>query len=96
MNVEQVTEHRPDTAKDSQTSHTTKQSAYSEVNRAYLICSKKSCSPPLVMAVSSLLRGEVSVQLDETASAKTKELGVSFYSSVSCSGPKHQWVERAL
>lgn len=40
------------------------------------------------MAVSSSLRAEASMQLVETASAKAKDLSVSFYSSVSCSGPK--------
>lgn len=36
------------------------------------------------MALSSLLREEVSMQLDETSSAEAKELGVSFYSLEFC------------
>lgn len=40
------------------------------------------------MAVSGSLSGEVSMQLAQTASAKAKELSVSFYCSEPRSGPK--------
>lgn len=48
------------------------------------------------MAVSGSLRGGISMQLAQTASAKPKELSVSLRGSVFCSGPKPQWVVRAL
>lgn len=73
VKAQQVTEHHL----DAQTSHIIKQSAYSEVSRAYLIRSKKCSSLPPVTAASSLLRGDVSMQLDETASAEAEDLGVS-------------------
>lgn len=73
VKAQQVTEHRL----DAQTSHIIKQSAYSEVSRAYLICSKKCSSLPPVTAASSLLRGDVSMQLDKTAPAEAGDLGVS-------------------
>lgn len=73
VKAQQVTEHHL----DAQTSHIIKQSAYSEVSRAYLMCSKKCSSLPPVTAASSLLRGDVSKQLEETASAEAEDQGVS-------------------
>lgn len=73
VKAQQVTEHHL----DAQTSLIIKQSAYSEVSRAYLICSKKCNSLPPVTAASSSLRRDVSMQLDETASAEAEDLGVS-------------------
>lgn len=49
---------------------------------------------PLVMVVSGSLGGEVSMQLVQIASAEAKERSVSFYCSVSCSGPQLQCVQR--
>lgn len=49
---------------------------------------------PLVMVVSGSLGGDVSMQLVQIASAEAKERSVSFYCSVSCSGPQLQWVQR--
>lgn len=75
MNCDRQT-HTGQDAEGSQTSQTTKQNTYREVDWAYPMCSKKYSEPPPVMVGSECPSGKVSMQLVQSAFAKARELSV--------------------